>query len=378
MSLLHGLALLTSCAAPRAAPSSMRDPMADASPPPPVEARVLDQDPELAHWSLRQRVGPGTGPIRPPTEAWRVATAAPVTAPLAVGPTGVWVTAGGEVLLLAHNGAIQMRAALDASTAVSPMDGDPTVGTATGGLFAFDPETGRIQLSWPGSARARAAAVPVGQAAIWTTTDGAIHSTIHGTVAHLPSTTAELASDSERAYIQSQSGLVAAVSPEALAWRVRTPGRGVGPPLLCCGRLFVAYDLGSGGGGVLALDPATGAQAWQVELPVPPSAGMALAGQRLLVPQADGGLVALATADGASIWTVRAGPDRISVPPLVAGESAWVGDVGGRLSRVDLSDGGIAWHHDLGSPITAGPELAWDLMIVGLASGEVVALETRP
>ncbi len=323
---------------------------------------------------MRQRVAAPPGMVRSPQVAWTVRAGGPVTLPLTVGFTGVWVVAAGEVLLVQHDGSVGMRAALDASTPVSPMEPEPLVGTSGGSLRGFSPDTGRVTLSWPGSGRARSAAIPVEGGAIWTASDGTVHSTIHGPIARLPSTAGELAGDGGRAFIQTQDNLLAAVDARGPAWRAPLPGRGVGSPLVCCDRVFVAYDGGDEPSGVLALDPGSGAIAWQAELASAPSAGMALAGDRLLIPQIDGSLEALSVSGGSPLWSVRAGPDRLSVPPLVAGESAWIGDAAGRLHRVDLSDGGIAWSMDLGSPITSGPELAWDLMLIGLASGDVLAL----
>lgn len=326
-------------------------------------------------WHERRRALPDRGVEVHPTVRWRTPLRGPVTLPLTVGDTGLWAVAAGQVSLLSITGQELVSAPVQATTAVAVSPEGPLVGAADGTLLALSPTTGKVSLAWTGSARARGGAVPLGGAQVWTTSDGVVRSTVDGDLGRLISLTGDPSSDGQRVFLQTQSDLVVAFDAGGQAWRSHIPGPGQGAPVVGDELLYAAWDTARDQpGGVLAIYRHNGSPRWQVELPAPPSAAPALAPDLLLVPLADGSLHALAPDTGQTLWSTRLGPHAIGSSPLLGGRSAWAGDLGGRLHRVDLDDGGVAWSLSLGAPITAGPELAWGMLVVGLASGEVVAV----
>lgn len=352
--------------------------------PPPVStaapAPIASTPAPQAHpWPLHRRVAEGPGVLVRPTVRWRTRLGGPVTLPLTVGDTGVWAVTAGVVSLLSATGTVEVAAPVQATTAVSMASDGPVVGAGDGALLALSPSTGKVTLAWPGSARARGAAVPLGGGLAWATSDGVIRSTLHDELGRVLTVTADPSSDGARAFFQTQSGALVAMAEDGSRWQAPMPGPGLGAPVVGDGVVFAAWD-GSQGrpGGLMAVEAATGRGLWETQLSSPPAAGMALAPGLLLVPLADGELLALDPATGQELWSVRLGPDPLTGAPLLAGRSAWVGDAGGGLHRVDLDDGGVAWSLDLGAATTSGPELAWGLLVVGLASGEVVAIGEGP
>lgn len=366
--------LLSGCAA-RTAPDRR---VLDA--PPPVSNRapvVLASGiaTEASPWAQRRRVFEGRGVLRAPTVRWRTMLGGPVKLPLTVGDTGVWAVASGVVSLVLDDGAVELSASLNAATAVSVAPDGPVVGATDGTLLAFSPTTGAITLAWKGSGRARGAAVPLAGGMAWASSDGSVRHTSRDLLATLHAVTSDPSSDESRAYFQTQAGQLVSLGTDGPAWSVQIGGPGIGPPVVGEGVILAAWDSFQGAlGGVLSVDSETGSRTWEARLAAPPSAGMALAPGLLLVPLADGTLQAMDPATGLELWAARLGPDTLTTAPLVAGSSAWVGDAGGRLYRVDLDDGGVAWSLDLGAAVTSGPEPAWDVLVVGLSSGELVAI----
>ncbi|NOY27306.1 MAG: PQQ-binding-like beta-propeller repeat protein, partial [Oligoflexia bacterium] len=341
--------------------------------------RTTDGDASTFPWQYRRRVVDGRGVIRQPEIRWRLTLGGPITTPLTVGKTGIWAVAGGKLNLVDGRGRLQLSKALAATTAVSLSPDGPVFGSADGALLAVSASTGEITLAWAGSGRARGGAVPLDSGLVWASSDGVVRHTVTGQMATLLTVTAQPASDGQRAYFQTQSGVLVAMDTTGTVWRAPIAGPGAGAPLVGDGLVYAAWDSFRGQpGGVMAVLPETGRQVWSVTLDAPPSASMAFPSGSLLVPLSDGTLLCLDPTTGSQRWATRLGPDPLTTPPLVAGHSAWVGDSGGRLHRVDLDDGGEAWSLQVGAPISSGPELAWDLILVGLSSGELVAIGSHP
>ncbi|MCK6507527.1 PQQ-like beta-propeller repeat protein [Myxococcota bacterium] len=326
-------------------------------------------------WHERRRAVPDRGVERSPVVRWRTPLRGPVTLPLAVGAEGLWAVAAGQASMLSSTGEELVVAPVQATTAVAPAPDGPVVGVDDGALLALSPTTGKVSLAWAGAAKARGSAVPLGAELVWTTSDGAVRGTVRGALGRLVSLAGDPSSDGQRVYLQTQSQVLAAFDAQGPAWRSHLLGPGQGAPVVGDDLVYAAWDRQQDQpGGVMAVHPHDGSPRWQVELSSPPSAAPALAPGLLLVPLAEGSLQALDPQTGQALWNVRLGPHPIPSPPLIGARSAWAVDLGGRLHRVDLDDGGVAWSLALGAPATAGPELAWGMLIVGLASGEVVAV----
>jgi hypothetical protein len=55
-----------------------------------------------------------------------------------------------------------------------------------------------------------------------------------------------------------------------------------------------------------------------------------------------------------------------------------VGDLDGRLHRLDKDDGGLIWTLELSLPIEASPTLLPGALLVGLADGRLLTLRETP
>ncbi len=335
-------------------------------------------DPDLPPPEQHRRLAAGRGVLRPPVLAWEVDVGGPVTAALTAGDTHVYAVAAGMLHALDASGELRWQAAVDAAGGVTQGPDGPLVGARDGALLALSPVTGDVTLAWEGTGRPRGGAVPLGTGLAWLSTTGTLFLTGGAHFSPAVSAAGEPSSDGDTAWFQTLDGELWAVSVDGPRYEVTTAGPGVGAPVVGDQGLYAAWDAFNGKpGGVLCVDPADGRQRWSVTTRAVPSAGMALP-DVLLVPLGDGSLLALDPATGAERWELRLGPDALSTAPLVVGRSAYVGDAGGHLYRVDLDDGGVAWTIDLGAPVTGDPVLAWGILVVGLGDGRVVALQESP
>ena len=62
--------------------------------------------------------------------------------------------------------------------------------------------------------------------------------------------------------------------------------------------------------------------------------------------------------------------------PIAAGDSLYVGDTQGRLSRLQRSTGKVLWQLQGLGPLDASPALAGDLLYIGLRDGQLLAIQT--
>jgi outer membrane protein assembly factor BamB len=112
--------------------------------------------------------------------------------------------------------------------------------------------------------------------------------------------------------------------------------------------LFVATGLSE----VMALDPASGAIRWRAPLPAPARGGIAVGGDRILVPTVENHLIGLARDDGRRIWTYRAAPVQalpLGLPaPAIEGDVAVAGFASGEIVAVRIADGRVQWSESLG------------------------------
>jgi outer membrane protein assembly factor BamB len=115
------------------------------------------------------------------------------------------------------------------------------------------------------------------------------------------------------------------------------------------GVLYVATGLAE----VLALDPGSGEIKWRASIGVPARGGIAVAGNKILVPTVENHLVALTTEDGARAWTFRASPVQalpLGLPsPAVEGDVAVAGFASGEIVALNTADGRVLWSDSLGT-----------------------------
>ncbi len=132
-------------------------------------------------------------------------------------------------------------------------------------------------------------------------------------------------------------------------------------------------------GTVRALSLDSGSSLWSVTLEKPISAGVTLAGEALLVVTRDGKLRSLKRSDGSENWQAQLSSEAVS-PVAADSERAFVHSVDGRVTAIELADGKQAWSYESAMPVltvrgTSTPLVLEQLVVVGFASGKVVALD---
>jgi outer membrane protein assembly factor BamB len=153
------------------------------------------------------------------------------------------------------------------------------------------------------------------------------------------------------------------------AWGASPGGAVYGRPLVDGqGVWTLSYE------GVLTCwEPATGALVRRAQLDGTFRSGVVRAGDALVAVATGGRVIAVDAATLALRWQVDLG-GAAPCEPLADGDLLWVALGDRSLRAVRLSDGREAGRHELARPPTAGPIRAGDLLLVGLASGELVGL----
>jgi outer membrane protein assembly factor BamB len=130
------------------------------------------------------------------------------------------------------------------------------------------------------------------------------------------------------------------------------------------GTLFVATSLAE----IMALDASTGAIRWRAPMPAPARGGLAIAGDRLVVPNIENHLIGFSAEDGRRVWTFRATPVRAMLvgqpSPAVVVDVAVAAFASGELVAVRAGDGRVLWNESLGGLTGAGATLA-DIPAIG-------------
>ena len=140
----------------------------------------------------------------------------------------------------------------------------------------------------------------------------------------------------------------------------------------------VLYMAGSEGT-VRALRLKDAKQFWRVDLKQAISGGVSLVDGRLLVTTFDGHLVSLDQASGAEQWRTALPSEAIS-PAAYDRHNAYVHTVDGKISAFELSNGQRVWSYESALPVlsvrgTSTPLVLEQLVVVGLASGKLLALD---
>lgn len=129
-----------------------------------------------------------------------------------------------------------------------------------------------------------------------------------------------------------------------LAWRAPTEGDVVSSPAIANGVVYV----GSGDGGLYALDLASGARHWRYEAGSAVSSSPAVGGGLVYATARDGSIFAVDVASGSRRWRLTTGPD---LP--------------------------LPWGHESGDHFLSSPAYVGDLIVVGAGDGGVYAIEAR-
>jgi outer membrane protein assembly factor BamB len=164
-----------------------------------------------------------------------------------------------------------------------------------------------------------------------------------------------------------------------LAWRLRAPGPFTAPPS-AAGRVCLAVAAVDPGAALIAVDPATGARAWELPLDFLPAGPPVPWGGRIVVAGAIAGDPAVTALDrsGAAVWT--AAPPILAGAPTLAVAGAFLVARDPRGAVVALGrDGGARWSRPARPeppPGAAPPAVARGTVIVPAGEG-LAALDAR-
>lgn len=170
-------------------------------------------------------------------------------------------------------------------------------------------------------------------------------------------------------------------------WRIPIGGFVAGSPTIAADRLYVTtsstqsrgHPVAGATGNVVALDLATGAVAWQEDLPGPSTRSIAVDGSILVAPTDVGIAEAFDTATGHELWRFSTGA--FTDTPVIAGDMVFLAGLDpegtdGRLWAVDLKSGKEVWHHTRPSHqtiIAPAVDGAAGIVYAGTVDGDVIA-----
>jgi len=153
------------------------------------------------------------------------------------------------------------------------------------------------------------------------------------------------------------------------------------------GTLYVATGLSE----AMAIDLGTGQPGWRVTLPSPARGGVAVAGGRMVLPLLDNRVVALATADGAQQWEYRgqaATTMMLGLPaPAIQGDIVVAGLASGEVTALRAESGRLLWSEALATvrggsiadiaAVAASPVIDRNRVIAAGLGGVMIALDLR-
>jgi outer membrane protein assembly factor BamB len=182
------------------------------------------------------------------------------------------------------------------------------------------------------------------------------------------------------AYFASMEGSVFALdlASGAEKWRVELPLDGTlkpgckGNPLLVGDALVVASDLGL----VRCLDRATGKTRWEKTLDSQINSAPSLVKDRVLVGSDDGSISCFDAKTGAKQWQVPTG-EKVYCSPSLVGDNILTAGCDGVLRLVALADGKVAKEFDAQAPIAATPAVAGRHVYFGTMAGRFACLDAE-
>jgi len=134
-------------------------------------------------------------------------------------------------------------------------------------------------------------------------------------------------------------------------------------------------------GNIEARSVDTGSLLWEKDLDMLTSGGISGDSQRLYVTNFQGQLLALSRDDGLELWRANLSSEALS-SPTSDGSIVVVHSSDGRVFGFNTSSGEQKWRYDSDTPIlslrgTSTPLIREDRVYVGLASGDLIALNLR-
>lgn len=180
-----------------------------------------------------------------------------------------------------------------------------------------------------------------------------------------------------RAYFGAYDGYLYCVEEGRLVWETR-PGQWIGSsPALHEGRLYVGIEYGQSGGGLLAVEAATGKRLWEAPAGDYMHASPCLdpARGQVIVGANDHILRAVDLASGKVRWEHEAGGPFKAWAAVDEEGSCFAASFDGFLYALDAATGSLRWKRRLSSNLYCTPVLYRDLVLAGGHSGRLVAME---
>jgi eukaryotic-like serine/threonine-protein kinase len=157
-----------------------------------------------------------------------------------------------------------------------------------------------------------------------------------------------------------------------IAWQAAVDGRVTFSirPVGADGRVFGADETGS----LSALDEATGATLWRVDVGSRVRASPLLISDLIVVGSDAGDVVALRQVDGSETWRF-ASPAPVSASLVSLGEMVYVCDEDGGIHALHAGSGEVRWSHDVGGRVNRGPAISNGILYVAAHDGRFSAVE---
>ncbi|MGC4192819.1 MAG: PQQ-binding-like beta-propeller repeat protein [Thermomicrobiales bacterium] len=146
-------------------------------------------------------------------------------------------------------------------------------------------------------------------------------------------------------------------------WRTDVAGTIDTAPAIVDGVLY----FGAGDGGVYALDSATGKTVWTFTGASPIDSSPAIVDGLLYVGSDDGTLYALHTADGSQAWAFPGARQHVSV--AVDAGMVFTGSGDGNVYALDATTGAVRWESPLDGDASRSPAVADGMVYVGASDG---------
>ena len=124
-----------------------------------------------------------------------------------------------------------------------------------------------------------------------------------------------------------------------------------------------------------------GKRLWETDFEQPILGGVGLDDDQLYVSLQEGSLVALAADSGEELWRAMLPSESVS-PAAADDRRVYVQTVDGRVTALNRNDGSQLWTYEAGLPVlsvrgTGAPTVLDQMVVVGFATGKVVALDAN-
>jgi len=167
------------------------------------------------------------------------------------------------------------------------------------------------------------------------------------------------------------------LATHAEKWKIQLEGGLNAAPCLAAGRLYVVDD----GGKLLCLDPANGKEIWHYATKSechssPVCDGNAAQTPRVLFGSYDQSLHCLDARAGRFLWKHETGGP-VHCAPAVFENHSFTAGCDSRLRCVDLTSGTLAWSLEMPSYAAATPALRDGCLYVGHFGGQVIAVDLK-